>query len=362
MKFIDCTDLIEPIMFECKTEWFNKSMLFDNIPVRHIMFHAQPSEREREESEFPDVELDVLWNNTYRHYNNIADVYAWTEVLKEYVANEFIIPYGMPSWHLSDAIWDLDLLKVMYPAHNFIIARNNHTLVYTDNKVYQTPVGLDDLIRETIDMSVETDESTVSKVADYETTNRLRKVYCWALQNLSDNELSKQTNGNLTLYALARCVKSKLYRLAGEQGEPNDNQIKQMRDKLFEKLFKDIPLSKSKPYVLYGWIAQTPAMLNDYYVQSFNPDECTDKLLKNASNIPRHDHINDVRKDKEGYRDRLILIGKGTVLASMICRSLHICQTMNDDIKYKISLCNDCESVKQIIDEYDETLNQMRKL
>ena len=49
MKFIDCTDLIEPIMFECKTEWFNKSMLFDNIPVRHIMFHAQPSEREREE-------------------------------------------------------------------------------------------------------------------------------------------------------------------------------------------------------------------------------------------------------------------------------------------------------------------------
>lgn len=289
MRFIDCTDLVESIQFQCN---YPNDILMKKVTTSPIPFDCMFRTWLNSYDSINNIikQVDVKFNafkEDSMTYTNIEDLYAWANVLNndEY-CDIIVVPQCIRPFVKGRYITDFDLIHTLYPDHNIIISRDNYSLVYQDEHIYIVLGGLNMIAQELESALKEQSETREqSETTEPELTfDELRLVVYHALQATeSDTDTNVDTNTD-TNVDTETDTNAQLVNRVREYLTSHDS----VYDTIHHRLFQNIDLRSDKQFVLYGWIAKDSYMLNNYNTIVFDSESShvKDKLWIERVELP----------------------------------------------------------------------------
>lgn len=249
MKFIDCTDLIEPIEFTIKL--YNERDKHDEQNIQNIpelMYQTN------------STSLLVTINDKTLVYTNEQERSIWSTMLMQWY-DVLIVPwncedysvYGTPPSSLRGAysprvMKDLDMLRTLYPSKCYIIARLNDVVV--DDGLYVSTIK----------------------------TGLTWLAWCVKYMLRYNQEISPLLNA-MPMMELIKLVYRCVQCIQGET-ESVDNVSAAIRNcltsnamSIYRILLGDQFYDERKKYVIYGWIMKDRYILERPNTELFDPSQ-----------------------------------------------------------------------------------------
>ena len=118
MRFIDCTDLVESIQFQCN---YPNDILMKKVTTSPIPFDCMFRTWLNSYDSINNIikQVDVKFNafkGDSMTYTNIEDLYAWANVLNNYeYCDIIVVPQCIRPFVKGQYITDFDLIHTLYP-------------------------------------------------------------------------------------------------------------------------------------------------------------------------------------------------------------------------------------------------------
>lgn len=291
MKFIDCTDLIEPIEFTIKLydehdECDEQDTQVPRVSQVELMYQTNPTS------------LLVTINDKTLVYTNEQERSIWSTMLMQW-HDVLIVPrncedyssYGTPPSSLRGAysprvMKDLDMLRTLYPSRCYIIARLNDIIV--DDGMYVSTIK----------------------------TGLTWLAWCVKYMLRYNQEIAPLLNA-MPMIELIKLV----YRCVQGDTELMDNVSVAIRNcltsnarSIYRILLGDQFYDERKKYVIYGWIMKDRYILERPNTELFDPSQL-DRRFIGPLDLP----IKFVTRENQDIPARLIsIIQHGLILSDLL--------------------------------------------